>query len=148
MEYVLSPSRATRKIGEFLVAFARFHTAYYVLRPQSHILMTHLLVPSTRVLSQPSDQAKCSLSWTGVLITCEVLLQLAEAVNLLLHVWTQLWGNVVFATAFLLPLFGAVRLCACRLILQVRKGQCMSSLHAMQLTSSLTSIDTGRVVRM
>ncbi len=74
--------------------------------------MTHLLVPSTYVLSQPSDQAKCSLSWTGVLITCEVLLQLVEAVNLPLHVWTQLWGNVIFMMAFLLPLFGAVHLCA------------------------------------
>ena len=80
-------------------------------------------MPPTHILSRPSDQAIGPLFGTRVLHACEVLLQLAEAVNLPRLVWAQLQGNVVFATAFLLPFFAAMCLHAHRLILRIFKGQ-------------------------
>jgi hypothetical protein len=91
--------------------------------------MCQWIVPSSPVCSRCVNRAICQLPQLGVCLTKEVLLQLLKVIVMLRHLWSWLRGNVVFATAFPLPL-GALRLrgvpaSVCRFMLQVSKGKPM-----------------------
>jgi hypothetical protein len=71
--------------------------------------MGQRIMASSLVRSRLLDRAIRHLPWLGVRLTKEVLLQLLKVPVTLRHLWSWRRGNVVFATAFPLPL-GAWRL--------------------------------------
>jgi hypothetical protein len=87
--------------------------------------MGQRIVPSSPVRSRLVNRAIRWLSWLGVRLTKEVLFQLLKVPVTLRHLWSWRRGNVIFATAFPLPLGGLHLGCvvACRFMLQVSEGK-------------------------